>query len=713
MAEEPKGAPDSPQSGRRPWRRLLRYAVLLVIPLVLLSGFGGLYQYSTSPSFCRSCHIMEPYYQAWAASKHNFVSCVECHYPPGTRDAMWVKFQALSQVAKFVTRTYSSKPFAEIEDGSCLRANCHATRLLEGDLTYKKFIKFNHREHLSKRRAGKQLRCTSCHSQIVVGTHMVVTETTCFLCHLKGKKDARRFEALGGCDKCHLPPDKPIQVGNVAYNHKEYVAARNVPCQSCHLDTLKGEGAASPDRCLDCHNKPEHLERFKDTPWIHDQHVAGKNVACVRCHEAVEHKIQRVSTAAPRQVDCQACHVAEHNLQQLMFLGKGGVGVPESPSPMYLARVDCVACHIWEEPDHTGKGSTLFQATAEACVKCHGESFRGMVPAWKSAVREALSVFGPKLEAAGAALEKAQSHPNYARARQLYEGAAQNMSFVKRGNPIHNIYYAAQLMEAANETLDNMAGLLSAALPKTPSNPLISGNFCGALCHPLVNVKMPEYVTWQDIRIPHRRHSEALKIDCSSCHRFSQHKQVTVKMQREDCLGCHHQAFKMLPTIPCEGCHAKQVAFRKGQGLAEAAPAPGSMASLPCQACHSKVVKEGHREADVRATCRMCHQPVYEKILDAWKSEVAQRNGEAEKEMRRIAESILHSGQKAGGPAAAKLADARKLLDTVALDQSSGFHNRPYALKLIGEAKKLLGEADSSLKLGTAPPAPKAPPKSG
>jgi len=35
--------------------------------------------------------------------------------------------QALSQVAKYVTRTYSSKPYAEISDESCLRKGCHET----------------------------------------------------------------------------------------------------------------------------------------------------------------------------------------------------------------------------------------------------------------------------------------------------------------------------------------------------------------------------------------------------------------------------------------------------------------------------------------------------------------------------------------------------------------------------------------------------------
>ena len=50
------------------------------------------------------------------------------------RTNLFEKFQALSQVVKFVTRTYSSKPYAEVEDSSCLRSGCHSTRLLQGPL---------------------------------------------------------------------------------------------------------------------------------------------------------------------------------------------------------------------------------------------------------------------------------------------------------------------------------------------------------------------------------------------------------------------------------------------------------------------------------------------------------------------------------------------------------------------------------------------------
>ena len=37
----------------------------------------------------------------------------------------------MSQVVKYVTRTYSSKPFAQIDDSACLREGCHSKRLVE------------------------------------------------------------------------------------------------------------------------------------------------------------------------------------------------------------------------------------------------------------------------------------------------------------------------------------------------------------------------------------------------------------------------------------------------------------------------------------------------------------------------------------------------------------------------------------------------------
>ncbi|MDO8525749.1 MAG: NapC/NirT family cytochrome c [Candidatus Omnitrophota bacterium] len=114
----------------------MKKKILLIIASIALFFLAGLiffFKFSTSPQFCRSCHIMKPYYDSWKASKHNKVACVDCHYPPvGHRTLLWKKFQAMSQVIKYVTRTYSSRPFAEIDDAACLREGCHSNRLMEG-----------------------------------------------------------------------------------------------------------------------------------------------------------------------------------------------------------------------------------------------------------------------------------------------------------------------------------------------------------------------------------------------------------------------------------------------------------------------------------------------------------------------------------------------------------------------------------------------------
>ena len=287
--------PDDPVTDQPgpPRRRRRGLVLLLVAAGVLLLGSAataGLWHLSSSPMLCNSCHIMKPYVEAWRTSKHNKVACVQCHYPPGLRDTLWVKYQALTQVVKWATYTYSSKPFAEVEDGSCLRSGCHERRLLQGKVVFKRGIIFDHKPHLEGVRRGRHLRCTSCHSQIVVGNHIEVTESTCFLCHFKGMKTARELHPIAGCTGCHQAPKGDLRLGAITFNHAEFVR-RGVACQSCHLNVVEGDGEAPRERCFTCHNQPEKLDHYPDTPFIHDFHVTQHNIECLRCHTVIKHKL--------------------------------------------------------------------------------------------------------------------------------------------------------------------------------------------------------------------------------------------------------------------------------------------------------------------------------------------------------------------------------------------------------------------------------------
>ena len=524
-------------NGQTPSSYKLQFRFYLIIGLLILgvSCFGGLVVYSTAPSFCRSCHIMEPYYDAWVNSKHKNVACVECHYPPGApQTLLWKKFQALSQVAKYVTRTYSSKPFAEVEDASCLRDGCHATRLLQGKLVSKSGINFDHKPHLEGVRRGRQLRCVSCHSQLVVGKHIEVTYDTCYLCHLKDQIQGREITALGGCLGCHRLPDKEFKVGNITYNHKNFLGSHQVDCQSCHQDVVQGKGGASKEKCMSCHNQPEKLAKYEDIPFIHENHVTKHNTACFHCHDLVKHA---VVPAGQKKLtyDCNVCHVDTHDQQKNLYMGVGAKGVQPMPSPMYLSNVDCVGCHLAPKNLEGGSSkSQTFEGSETGCLKCHGENYKGVLQESATLVNETISQLEENLATISQSINQAQaSFPE-----ELKE-IDYNLNFVKNGRAVHNIYYVSQILRLAHETLGKTAKERNISAKDTGSLSLISGGFCATLCHQKVGVKVPaETKEYKGKVMPHIQHTEAAGLVCTDCHIFGTHKSVKLK-QPTICSQCH------------------------------------------------------------------------------------------------------------------------------------------------------------------------------
>jgi len=73
-----------PPSGSPWWIRVLPYAVLGVLTLVVLVGGVFAWDYTNSPEFCgTACHTMPPEYTAYLSSPHAQVACVECHIGRG------------------------------------------------------------------------------------------------------------------------------------------------------------------------------------------------------------------------------------------------------------------------------------------------------------------------------------------------------------------------------------------------------------------------------------------------------------------------------------------------------------------------------------------------------------------------------------------------------------------------------------------------------
>jgi nitrate/TMAO reductase-like tetraheme cytochrome c subunit len=423
---------------------------LLIVVVLFSSCSFGMLQYTHNPRFCITCHIMKPYYQAWATSSHNKVSCVECHYQPGLKYEIRGKLDALNQVVAYLTGSYNTKFYAEIDDASCMRQGCHTTRLIEGPIEFKRGIKFDHAQHYGHKQRGIQLRCTSCHSQIVQGNHMAVTEFTCFLCHFKGRMGSGQLVSEKFCLQCHNYPQSYVDAHGVKYNHKDLID-RGVLCTRCHSDVVRGVGEVEDRACLQCHADPEQLKRIGEVESVHENHVTKHKVECFQCHANIDHSVPQ--DLNPLNTACTACHQETHLGPPQLYAGTGGRGVPDMPSKMFLAQVDCVGCHLSKDTygsEHVIKGTTM-KPSIEACVDCHGEAERKVFGFWKTSIEQAVAESSPVIKQARQVIDGIPPERVPAQAKQLLEDAEYNFDFVDYGKGIHNLEYSLALLDKARQ----------------------------------------------------------------------------------------------------------------------------------------------------------------------------------------------------------------------------------------------------------------------
>ena len=224
------------------------------------------------------------------------------------------------QLAKYVTASAGPRPAAEIPDASCLRSGCHETRLLTGRVDFHG-IPFDHAPHLNETRAGKQFRCTSCHSQIVQGKHMTVTTSTCFLCHFKDQPFNEGFPPAPTATR--FPTGTFDLGGGVKFTH-DLAYEKGVDCIYCHRDVIRGNGEVPRERCLSCHNREGDLARFSDHVFIHAKHVTEHKVDCLQCHTAKSSiRWSTTSWTTPAPTASRAIPIITSE-QLSMLLGKGG-----------------------------------------------------------------------------------------------------------------------------------------------------------------------------------------------------------------------------------------------------------------------------------------------------------------------------------------------------------------------------------------------------
>ena len=417
--------------------------------LFILFAWGSV-EYTSRSEFCKTCHYMKPFYQSWLESEHSDVKCIDCHYPPGLKHKLRGKMEGLVQLVNYVTQAYRrSKPWAEIPDESCLRPGCHEKQLLNGEEEFKG-VHFAHKPHLTEMRREKNLRCTSCHSQIVQGEHMLVTATTCYICHFKdGKTHA---DSIGDCKVCHT--DKRMlgnsEKGGLRYDHAP-VIERNMNCVHCHGRTIEGNGDVPKEQCYNCHFENERLARFGETGFLHKTHISEHKIECIQCHTPIEHHI--VTETVESLTDCKSCHSGTHTAQIDMFAGTGGMGIHDMPSSMLESGLDCRGCHVFHA---FSKGmdalqEDTFEAKAQACEDCHGRGFGKLMKQWEKSSEEKVR----RLETMVRSVKNEMKRLGKGSMKCESLHAAQfNIELVKLGKSVHNISYADALLNVSYKHLE-------------------------------------------------------------------------------------------------------------------------------------------------------------------------------------------------------------------------------------------------------------------
>jgi nitrate/TMAO reductase-like tetraheme cytochrome c subunit len=556
--------------------------MLIILGLVTMATTVEI---TSRPQFCGSCHVMKPYYQSWSMSSHKNVACVECHIAPGMTAEIRKKYEALAMVARYVTGTYGTNPWAEIDDAACLR--CHERRLLAGRELFGDVL-FDHAAHLSGMRRGKKLRCTSCHSQIVQGSHIAVTSSTCILCHFKGRVSNT---GTARCTICHRVPDKIIRKGSLTFNHGD-VARYGMDCTNCHVRPAGSDGAVPRERCLTCHNQVDRLDKYADTELMHQQHVTDHKIDCMNCHLEIQHVGKpHVVEAAGAGAGCGTCHASGHSPQQAFYAGSGGRGVDPMPDPMFLAGVRCEGCHM----AIPGQEEETHRASAIACMSCHGPRFNSIFESWRAGLETRTTGLRRQLEQTGSSL-RGPAPAALAEART-------NLDLVVKARGVHNIGYAYALLRRAHDDMNHArsgGGLPPLPLPwREPpyASPCLS-------CHQSIEDQRGAIFNRS---FGHAVHVLDRKIECETCHRPHAERAAgeIVRFDEAGCESCHHK--DVTPASNCLACHEgikgrKVPSFRGPFEHTLHVDAAG----LACAECH-EITKGGAARLKTSA-CAACHE---------------------------------------------------------------------------------------------------------
>lgn len=209
----------------------------------------------------------------------------------------------------------------------------------------------------------------------------------------------------------------------------------NQACYACHsADYFYNNGTKPP------------MEKMKN------------GITCIVCHKMTPSGLALVDNN--RVNLCIKCHTAgkevkpgkqAHHSQAEVFLGKGAIGIPESPNPKYQKGLACSDCHMPNQ-NHDFNVYTPSQAEKEhrstICLMCHKdekrEEFAEKVDKLQESTETRTKKVLGQLDSIKKKLETAKAQgQNVEGLQKQYDIAYTNLSFVEsdKSKGVHNPRY--------------------------------------------------------------------------------------------------------------------------------------------------------------------------------------------------------------------------------------------------------------------------------
>lgn len=325
--------------------RVVKIVAAVIVTLLCMAGVGMLAMRDASrrPEYCKTCHVVEPYYQTWAsgdllARSHALaaVPCQRCH----PQDLRTILQENVTNLQGGNTIRIASVAWTDQE---CL--SCHGDQAALVESTKN----LDPNPHASPH-PGAKLDCSRCHRM------HEPSEYPCIQCHAAVKTgpgwttkvsqtlDIQIWSPDMECTVCHTMAPYVDSLENpnlLAYTH----AQQGLKCQDCHTDAaalqqahekaVPGEPVkplrVSMDTCLGCHAANQHTSWDQVIARTQDYVIDGKNINPHAPHP---------ESAGVAQTKCSECHMMHQE------------------SPLLNG---CYTCH------HMG--------TVESCGACHEPSF--------------------------------------------------------------------------------------------------------------------------------------------------------------------------------------------------------------------------------------------------------------------------------------------------------------------------------------------------